>query len=325
MPPTARCFRSGAAAARRIWCRPVRRVRRGPRPRARRGGDRRAHPVRRPAHPLHLALGGPVRPPSPEVVLLTSAQQLGSASRTLELAVQHARAREQFGRPIGSFQAVKHLCADMLLRVERARTAVYAAAVTGDRGETASAKVLADEAAGGNARDCLQIFGGMGFTWEAEVHLHIKRSWVLAARCGGAGAYEEVLAERCSILMRGDLSAMSHTAGISGARALISGCVRGVTCHAVESRPGSGTLHQVRVVTRRGNCVDLRNGAPRASCCPTLCNEPRMVCSTDAPLRWNMQEALVGVTAGKSGCAASRSRSVSGARREAMCPPVRMV
>jgi alkylation response protein AidB-like acyl-CoA dehydrogenase len=162
------------------------------------GSYESAEPIRSvdPLTPLHLALGGPVRPAGPEVVLLTSAQQLGSAGRTLELAVQHARAREQFGRPIGCFQAVKHLCADMLLRVEMARTAVYAAAVTGDRGETAAAKLLADEAAGGNARDCLQIFGGMGFTWEAEVHLHIKRSWVLATRCGGAGAYEEVLAER---------------------------------------------------------------------------------------------------------------------------------
>ncbi|MFC9857004.1 MULTISPECIES: acyl-CoA dehydrogenase family protein [unclassified Streptomyces] len=129
-----------------------------------------------------------------EGAVLTAAEQLGSAARTLELAVQHAREREQFGTPIGSFQAVKHLCAEMLARLEPARCAVYAAAVTGDPAEIAGAKLLADEAAVGNARDCLQIHGGMGFTWEADVHLHLKRAWVRAARWLTAAAAEEILA-----------------------------------------------------------------------------------------------------------------------------------
>ncbi|MFD0036320.1 acyl-CoA dehydrogenase family protein [Streptomyces anulatus] len=129
-----------------------------------------------------------------EAALLTAAEQLGSAARTTETAVQHAGDREQFGSPIGSFQAVKHLCADMLARTEPARAAVYAAAVTGDPVEIAAAKLLADEAAVRNARDCLQIHGGMGFTWEADVHLHLKRAWLRsAARLGGAAA-EELLA-----------------------------------------------------------------------------------------------------------------------------------
>ncbi|RUP69347.1 Acyl-CoA dehydrogenase, short-chain specific [Streptomyces sp. NP10] len=129
-----------------------------------------------------------------EAALLTAAEQLGSAARTTEAAVQHAGDREQFGSPIGSFQAVKHLCADMLARTEPARAAVYAAAVTGDPVEIAAAKLLADEAAVGNARDCLQIHGGMGFTWEADVHLHLKRAWLRAASwLTGAGA-EELLA-----------------------------------------------------------------------------------------------------------------------------------
>ncbi|MFE0627090.1 acyl-CoA dehydrogenase family protein [Streptomyces sp. NPDC058864] len=126
--------------------------------------------------------------------LLTSAQQTGSAARTLDLAVRHAADREQFGRPIGSFQAVKHLCADMLVRSEMARTAVRAAAVSGEAGETAAARLLADEAAVRNARDCLQVFGGMGFTWEAEVHLHIKRSWILRGRGRSVAECEEGLA-----------------------------------------------------------------------------------------------------------------------------------
>ncbi|NXY95320.1 acyl-CoA/acyl-ACP dehydrogenase [Streptomyces sp. BR123] len=135
-----------------------------------------------------------VAPYRDEGALLTAALQLGSALRTLELAVRHAKEREQFGQPIGAFQAVKHLCAGMLVRAEVARTAVYAAAVTQDPAEIAGAKLLADGAAVGNARDCLQVHGGMGFTWEADVHLHLKRAWLRAEQWRTAGEAEEVLA-----------------------------------------------------------------------------------------------------------------------------------
>nr|WP_272919816.1 acyl-CoA dehydrogenase family protein [Streptomyces sp. SID5468] len=130
-----------------------------------------------------------------DAVVLTAAEQSGSAARTVELAVEHARSRRQFGRPIGAFQAVKHLCARMLVRAELARTAVYAAAVTGDPAETAAAKLLADEAAVDNARDCLQVFGGTGFTWESDVHLHLKRAWLRAGRYLDRAAAEEALAD----------------------------------------------------------------------------------------------------------------------------------
>ncbi|MGW3202824.1 acyl-CoA dehydrogenase family protein [Streptomyces sp. NPDC001135] len=126
--------------------------------------------------------------------LLTAAEQLGTATRVTELAVQHARTREQFGHPIGAFQAVKHLCADLLVRTETARVAVYAAAVTADPADVAAARLLADEAAVRGARDCLQVHGGMGFTWEADVHLHLKRAWVRARRGGGSTESEELLA-----------------------------------------------------------------------------------------------------------------------------------
>ncbi|MEU6775497.1 acyl-CoA dehydrogenase family protein [Streptomyces sp. NPDC046759] len=132
----------------------------------------------------------------PVAGLLTAAEQLGTAVRVQELAVQHARAREQFGQPIGTFQAVKHLCADLLVRAETARVAVYAAAVTGDPADIAAARLLADEAAVRGARDCLQVHGGMGFTWEADVHLHLKRAWVRSWRRGGSTESEEVLAAR---------------------------------------------------------------------------------------------------------------------------------
>ncbi|MFD9452828.1 acyl-CoA dehydrogenase family protein [Streptomyces sp. NPDC059985] len=165
-----------------------------------------AEPVRSadPLTPLHRARTG-AGTPADELApyrdtgaLLTAALQLGSALRTLELAVRYAGEREQFGRPIGAFQAVKHLCAGMLVRAELARTAVYAAAVTaayaGGPGEIAAAKLLADGAAVANARDCLQVHGGMGFTWEADVHLHLKRAWVRAEQWRTAGEAEELLA-----------------------------------------------------------------------------------------------------------------------------------
>ncbi|MFF3552621.1 acyl-CoA dehydrogenase family protein [Streptomyces tsukubensis] len=126
--------------------------------------------------------------------LLTAAEQLGTAGRVTELAVRYAREREQFGRPVGSFQAVKHLCADMLVRTELARAAVYAAAVSGDPAETAGAKLLADDAAVANARDCVQIHGGMGFTWEADIHLHLKRAWLRARTRPLAAEAEEAAA-----------------------------------------------------------------------------------------------------------------------------------
>ncbi|RFU86409.1 acyl-CoA dehydrogenase [Streptomyces triticagri] len=162
-----------------------------------------ARPVRSvdPLTPLHRVPFEPrPSPPAdtaahdPAGVLLTAAEQLGSAARSCELAVQHARQREQFGRPIGSFQAVKHLCAQMLVRTETARAAVYAAAVTGDPLEAAGARLLADEAAVRGARDCLQVCGGMGFTWESDVHLHLKRAWLRTELGPSAAASEEALA-----------------------------------------------------------------------------------------------------------------------------------
>ncbi|WP_189705937.1 acyl-CoA dehydrogenase family protein, partial [Streptomyces anandii] len=156
-----------------------------------------AVPVRSvdPLTPLHrLPPAGADRPPDPVAVLLTAAEQLGTAARVCELAVQHARTRKQFGQPVGAFQAVKHLCADMLVRTETARAAVYAAAVTADPADIAAARLLADEAAARGSRDCLQVHGGMGFTWESEVHLHLKRAWVRSQRAGGVTESEELLA-----------------------------------------------------------------------------------------------------------------------------------
>lgn len=117
---------------------------------------------------------------------LAAALLLGVADAALEIARRWALAREQFGVPIGSFQAIQHMLADMYVRTALARSAVYAAAATIDDPEVgdparagAAAKLLAGEAALGNARAAIQIHGGMGFTWEMPPHLLLKRAWVL--------------------------------------------------------------------------------------------------------------------------------------------------
>ncbi|MBF9072133.1 acyl-CoA dehydrogenase [Streptacidiphilus fuscans] len=130
-----------------------------------------------------------------EATVLTAALQAGLAARTVADAVRYAQQREQFGQPIGAFQAVQHLCADMLARAELARVAVYAAAVSGDAGEIGGAKLLADDAAVHGARDCLQVHGGMGFTWEASVHLLLKRAWAWEQACADRDLCLDRLAE----------------------------------------------------------------------------------------------------------------------------------
>jgi alkylation response protein AidB-like acyl-CoA dehydrogenase len=123
--------------------------------------------------------------------ILTGALQVGLAGWSTDLASAYAKQRKQFGRVIGGFQAVKHICADMLVRAEMARVAVQAAAVTvlqpdvGDPQVAAfGAKMLADEAALANGRSCIQVHGGMGFTWEVPAHLAYKRARVLATQFG---------------------------------------------------------------------------------------------------------------------------------------------
>jgi alkylation response protein AidB-like acyl-CoA dehydrogenase len=118
--------------------------------------------------------------------VLTAALQLGVSQGALQIAVDYARQREQFGRPIGSFQALKHLMADGYVRTSLARASVAAAATSGDASEIASATVLAARAADRNSRMAVQVFGGMGFTWETPPHRYLKRSWLLEFEFGTA-------------------------------------------------------------------------------------------------------------------------------------------
>jgi alkylation response protein AidB-like acyl-CoA dehydrogenase len=99
-------------------------------------------------------------------------------------AAEHARVREQFGRPIGQFQAVKHRCADMLCASELARAATWDAARGDDPGADVAAAALAPEAALRAAEGCIQVLGGMGFTWEHDAHLYLKRALGLRSLLG---------------------------------------------------------------------------------------------------------------------------------------------
>ena len=139
-------------------------------------------------HGAQVGGRGGGRPLATDGAALTAAAQLlGIAEATTDLAVAYAKERKQFDRPIGSFQAVKHMLADMLVRAEVARAAVYAAGVTARRSRRSAmrrapsptAKVMAGEAAVKNGKACVQVHGGMGFTWEVDAHLYLKRAWVL--------------------------------------------------------------------------------------------------------------------------------------------------
>lgn len=136
-----------------------------------------------------------------EGAALVASQLAGMASALVELTVAYVSERRQFGRPVGSFQAVKHLLADMLTRSELARTQAYAAAAwlddpslgPPDRAVSA-AKVVAGDAAIRNGRDSIQAHGGMGYTWEVDSHLYLKRAWVLDPVFGSADEHAETLA-----------------------------------------------------------------------------------------------------------------------------------
>lgn len=151
-----------------------------------------------PLTPIHrivapLPDGGPLVDPAQarriwwEGTLLTAATQVGLGAGALEMATDYAQQRTQFGRPIGGFQAVKHLLADSLAEVEVARAAVHAAAVAIDEDgpqpelarAVACARLLATRAAQRSTRACIQVHGGMGYTWELDAHLYLKRALVL--------------------------------------------------------------------------------------------------------------------------------------------------
>ncbi len=132
-------------------------------------------------------------------------EQVGGAARVLEMAVEYAKVREQFGRPIGSFQAIKHQCADMLLEVEAGRSAAYYALWAGDAASpdfpvvASVAKAYCSDAFFHCAAKNIQIHGGIGFTWEHPAHLYLKRAKNAQLLFGDPSHHRELVAQRLGL------------------------------------------------------------------------------------------------------------------------------
>ncbi|BBX84846.1 acyl-CoA dehydrogenase [Mycolicibacterium aubagnense] len=150
-------------------------------------------------------------------VTVLAAEAAGLARWQLETAADYAKVREQFGKPIGSFQAVKHMCAEMLLRSQQVAVAasdVAEAAVCavsdGDAEQlsiaAAVAAAAAIDAAKHNGRDCIQVLGGIGFTWEHDAHLYLRRAYATAQILGGHGSW----LRRVAALTRSGLRRQLH-------------------------------------------------------------------------------------------------------------------
>lgn len=124
------------------------------------------------------------------LAVAVSAYLIGLSEQMIDVAASYARQRVQFGVPIGSFQAVKHLLADALLKVEFAKAPTYRAAWSLATGQpdaprdVSMAKALASEAAYRASRSAMQVHGGIGYTWEADLHLWMKKAWALSRACG---------------------------------------------------------------------------------------------------------------------------------------------
>lgn len=138
-------------------------------------------------------------------VVALASEQVGGAQFVLDMAVQYAKDRVQFGRPIGSFQAIKHKCADMLLEVESAKSAAYyaawcAAEMNDELPSVASlAKSYCSEAYFHAAAENIQIHGGIGFTWEHPAHLYFKRAKSSELLFGDPTYHRELLAQRIGL------------------------------------------------------------------------------------------------------------------------------
>ena len=131
-----------------------------------------------------------------------AAQAVGLAQRMIDLSVQYTSERQQFGKPIGSFQAVKHHMANVAVRLEYAKAPVHRAAYTvANNQEIAAhavshAKLVACEAANLAAKHSIQVHGAMGYTWEVDLHIYMKKAWALANTWGDAGFHKTRVADR---------------------------------------------------------------------------------------------------------------------------------
>ena len=134
-----------------------------------------------------------------------AAEQVGAAEMCLDMAVEYAKVRKQFGRPIGSFQAIKHKCADMLMMIESARSAAFYASALAGQGEpdleeaASSAKAFCSDTFFHCAAENIQIHGGIGFTWEHAAHMYFKRAKAAEVLFGAPSFHRERVAKRMGL------------------------------------------------------------------------------------------------------------------------------
>jgi len=150
---------------------------------------------------------------------LCAVEAVAVAGWCLLTATEYAKTRRQFGREIGSFQAVKHLCAGMLCRAERAAAVAWDAAVAFDKAPdefplaAAAAAAVALDAGVDNAKDCVQVLGGIGFTWEHDAHLYLRRAVALRQLLGGSARWRERVAD---LALGGARRGLRAVAGVEG-------------------------------------------------------------------------------------------------------------
>jgi alkylation response protein AidB-like acyl-CoA dehydrogenase len=169
---------------------------------------------------------------------LAAAEASGVARWCLDTAVAYAKVREQFGRPIGSFQAIKHLCAQMLCRAEVAAAVAWDAADGyGSEQHPVAAAVaasLALDAAVDNAKDCIQVLGGIGFTWEHEAHLYLRRALTLRQWLGGSAVWRQRVA---ALTLAGERRTLRVDLGADDTeRAAVRAAVAEIARHPVAER-----------------------------------------------------------------------------------------
>jgi hypothetical protein len=170
-----------------------------------------------------------------------AAEAAGITRWTLDTAVAYAKVREQFGKPIGSFQAIKHLCAEMLCRTEQVAVAAADAARAANDGDhrqlsiaAAIAAGIAIDAAKANAKDCIQVLGGIGITWEHDAHLYLRRAYGIGQFLGGPARWLRRTAELTSAGVRRDLSI--DLSDVADLRPEIADAVAGVASQRDDKR-----------------------------------------------------------------------------------------
>ena len=170
-----------------------------------------------------------------------SAEAAGVARWALQTATDYAKVREQFGKPIGSFQAVKHMCAEMLLRAEQISVAAADAARAVSEADDDQLSIAAAVAAAAgvdaikaNTKDCIQVLGGIGITWEHEAHLYLRRAYGISHALGGARRWVRRLAGLTRDGVRRELRIDLES--VAGMRPEISAAVAEVAAHSAEKR-----------------------------------------------------------------------------------------